>query len=287
MNEMKLGYFTNDESFPLFIQYGKHDGDLFIHTHKDFSELVIVMKGSAKHVVDNEKFHIETGDVFVISNDTAHGYEDTENFRICNIMYRSDYLLSADYDIKKNAGFHALFVLEPYFTKEHGFKSRLMLTPKDFVKIHLLTDIMLNEYETRIDGWKTLLEASFITLVVTLARLYSFGNGSEKIDIINIAKSVSFIESHYTEDISIDLLAEISHYSSRNFARLFNETYHTTPLNYILSLRTRRACSLLKETGLPISDIALQCGFSDSNYFSRIFKKRTGFTPKQFRASEI
>lgn len=283
---MKLSFFTNDESFPLFIQYGYHNENLFIHTHQDFSELVIVMNGSANHIVDDEKFHIKKGDVFVISNDTAHGYEDTEDFVICNIMYRSENLLSTDYDIKKNAGFHALFVLEPYFTKERNFKSRLILKPKDFEKIHTLIDIMLSEHQTKTDGWHTFLQANFMTLVVMLSRLYSFGDSSEKMDIINIAKSVSYIESHYTEDISIDELAEISHYSPRHFTRIFTETYHTTPLNYILSLRINRAYSLLKENRLPISDIALQCGFGDNNYFSRIFKKRTGLTPKQFRAFE-
>lgn len=286
MTKMKLSYFTNDESFPLFIQYGNHNEDLFIHTHKDFSELVIVMNGSAKHIVDDESFYIKKGDVFVISNDTAHGYECTENFRICNIMYRSENILSADYDIQKNAGFHALFVLEPYFAKEHNFKSRLVLKPKDFEKIHILTDIMLSEYQSKDEGWQTLLEASFMTLVVMLSRLYSFENSSDKIDIINIAMSISYIESHYTEDISIDILAKISHYSPRHFTRIFIATYHTTPLNYIISLRINHACSLLKESRLPISNIAFQCGFSDSNYFCRIFKKRLGLTPKQFRAPE-
>ena len=119
-----------------------------------------------------------------------------------------------------------------------------------------------------------------------ISRLYNFDNNSEKIDIINIAKSISYIESHYIEDISIDVLAEISHYSLRHFTRIFSETYHTTPLNYILSLRINRACSLLKESRLSILDIAFQCGFSDNNYFSRIFKKRNGLTPKQFRASQ-
>ena len=283
MEEMKLGFFTKDESFPLFIQYGKHEEALFIHTHKDFSELVIVMNGSANHIVDEEKFYIKKGDVFVISNDTAHGYEDTEDFRICNIMYRSEYLLSADYDIKKNAGFHALFVLEPYITREQGFRSRLMLKLKDFEKIYTLIDFMHSEYQTKADGWQTLLEENFMTLVVMLSRLYSFDSSFEKNDIINIAKSISYMENHYTENITIDALAEISHYSPRHFTRIFSETFHTTPLNYIIALRINHACSLLRESKLTMSEIAFQCGFSDSNYFSRIFKKKTGLTLRQFR----
>lgn len=283
MKEMQLEYFTKEENFPFFIQYGKHEDDLFIHTHTDFEELVIVLNGSATHIVDHEKFHIKKGDVFVISKDTSHGYENPNNFQICNIMYRSENLLTSEYDIKKNAGFHALFVLEPYFTKEHSFQSRLALNPTDFTKIHMLIDTMITEYDNKLDGWQTFLKSNFMTLVVLLSRLYNFGNSLEKADIIHIAKSISYMENHYTEDISVEFLAEMSHYSPRHFTRIFHETYHTTPLNYILSLRIHKACELLKTSSLTISQVALQCGFGDSNYFSRIFKKRLGVSPKQYR----
>lgn len=283
--EMKLSYFTEDEGFPLFIQYGQHDEELYMHTHKDFSELVIVLTGGAEHIVDEEKFYIKKGDVFVISNDTAHGYENTENFRICNIMFRPENLFSSkDYDIKKNAGFHALFVLEPYFTKEHSFKSRLTLKQTDYERVCRVTDFMLSEYEAKSEGWRTMLNASFMKLVVMLSRLYSFEGSGHTNDVINIAKSISFIENNFTEAISIEELAEISHYSSRHFARIFKETYNTTPLNYMLSLRIKLARSLLIETNLTISDISFRCGFSDNNYFSRIFKKKTGLAPKEFRS---
>lgn len=280
---MKLSYFTNDESFPFFIHYGKHEENLSMHTHRDFSELVIVLKGTATHIVDDEKFLIRSGDVFVINNDTTHGYQDTKDLHICNIMYRSEDLLSVDYDITKSAGFHALFVLEPYFAKEHKFESRLKLKPAEFEKIRNMTDMMIAEYQNKADGWKTLLKSSFMTLVVMLSRLYSFSNNNSKNDMINIAKTVSYIENHYTEDLSVHKLAKLSNYSERHFIRIFRETYYTAPLDYIISLRLHLACTLLRESKIPISEIALQCGFSDSNYFSRVFKKRIGSTPSQFR----
>ena len=64
---MLLSYFTNDDSFPFFIQYGWHEDTMFMHGHKDFSELVVVMDGSAEHVVEDEHFPVKKGDVFVMN----------------------------------------------------------------------------------------------------------------------------------------------------------------------------------------------------------------------------
>ena len=55
-NDMRLDFFTTDENFPFYIQYGNHEQEMFIHGHEDFSELVIVLGGQATHVVDNENF---------------------------------------------------------------------------------------------------------------------------------------------------------------------------------------------------------------------------------------
>ena len=50
-----------------------------------------------------------------------------------------------------------------------------------------------------------------------------------------------------------------------------------------MNIRIRRASALLRESTLPITEIALRCGFGDSNYFSRAFRKASGMTPSQFR----
>ena len=56
MFNMKLSFFTENESFPFFIQYGEHSENMGLHGHEDFSELVIVLSGHAEHIVDNERF---------------------------------------------------------------------------------------------------------------------------------------------------------------------------------------------------------------------------------------
>lgn len=283
MVTMYLRHFMHDINFPFFIQYGFHDTNLYMHTHGDFSELVIVLNGTAIHKVDNEAYFIKKGDVFVISNNTLHGYENTHDFRICNIMYSPEKLLLSDSDIRKSSGFHALFVIEPYLSMERSFQSRLKLQLSDYEQVSSIISCMIQEYEKKTEGWKTILNSYFMTLVVLLSRAYSLSYFDIKSNVNNIAKSVSYLESHYIHPLSIKTLAAQSNLSVRHFARIFRGTYGMTPGNYILTLRMQHACTLLKNTSLNISEIAIQSGFNGSNYFTRQFRKFFHITPKQYR----
>lgn len=277
-----LDWFTNDADFPFFIQYGEHEQDLYIHTHRDFNELVIVMEGSAVHVVNNEEYSIKKGDVFVVGNDTVHGYTAPENFHICNIMYRHKEMFSALPDIASNAGFQALFVLEPRITKDQSFQSRLKIRPENYQAVKVLLDDMIKEYEGNFECRKTLLISRFTQLAVMLSRFYSFDSSEKEHDIINIAKTISYIENHYREPISIAKLAELSGYSERHFTRIFRNAYKCSPMEYIINLRISRACAFLQSSRLTVSEAAEKCGFDDVNYFSRLFKKKIGVSPSKY-----
>lgn len=283
MDPIRLDYFTKDTSFPFFIQYGYHDEDVPLHLHADFAELVIVMNGTAMQQVDNDSYFIKKGDVFVLGDEIQHGYTSTNKLSICNIMFQPKTLLESDYDIRKLPGFHALFVIEPYLTKKHEFQSHLSLNLQQFEQIRSLTDTMLKEYESTAPGRKTMLSSYFMLLTTLLSRFYNLPSQNSETNTINIAKSVSYMENNFTENISIDELARISHLSTRHFTRLFTASYHITPGNYILSLRMQYACQLLKTTKETVSEIALQTGYGDSNYFSRQFHKFYGISPREYR----
>ncbi|MGB8452357.1 MAG: AraC family transcriptional regulator [Anaerocolumna sp.] len=149
----------------------------------------------------------------------------------------------------------------------------------DFDQVNNMIASMIQKYEEKIDGWKTMM----ISYFMRLSSAYSLTSFDEKYNIINIAKSVSYIEGHFVDPISIEVLAKQSNLSLRHFTRIFRDTYETTPGKCIFTLRMQHACSLLKNAALNISEIALQSGFNDSNYFSRQFRKFSGITPKQYR----
>lgn len=276
-----LKRFTNDDAFPFFIQSGGHDDPLYIHFHADFSELALVTDGSARHIADGDSYKIGKGDIFVISGNTCHAFEETERLRLINIMFDPSLLPFAD--LSDHSGFRALFSPEPNNSSK-TFGSRLHLTTEDMDSVISIITRIQREYAERRIGWKTAVQGDFMKLVVTLSRLYDLDRTKNSEGKEKIANAAAYIEENYAESISVAQLAEMSNYSLRQFIRLFKKVFGCIPTEYIADLRMQKARELLRGKNHTITEIALFCGYVDSNYFSRIFRKYNGMTPSEYRA---
>lgn len=98
-----------------------------------------------------------------------------------------------------------------------------------------------------------------------------------------IRKSVIYLNEHYAEDITVDELAKIAHYSPAQFRRLFHSLTQMSPASYIVNVRINAAKTLLGTTDRRISDIASDVGFFDHSHFIRTFKRIVGATPAKYR----
>ena len=94
---------------------------------------------------------------------------------------------------------------------------------------------------------------------------------------------LEYIEAHYGEELSLDILAGVAGMNARYFCKVFYSLTHTTPMNYVNLYRIEQATFLLDSTDLPITRIATECGFWESSYFTKVFKKYKGTTPKRHR----
>lgn len=287
MHVFKLSEFAETDDFPFFIQYGFHDGGCYLHGHEDFSELVIVLDGSAFQIVENDAYPITKGDVFVLDKYTSHSYTDAENFKICNVMFRPEALFEHLPHIRQNAGFQALFILEPYYAKHHQFCSRFRLKPEDFSFIQKLLAEMIHEHTQKLECWQTLLYGKFIQLCTILSRLYQDSEQNHADDVIKLATAVAYIEKNFCTDISLSDLAQMTGYSERQFHRLFKSAFSVPPSQYITNLRLQKAQLLLKNSNQTIGELSWECGYTDQNYFSRVFKKNIGLTPTEYKQNAL
>lgn len=102
-----------------------------------------------------------------------------------------------------------------------------------------------------------------------------------------IRPCIEYINSHFGENISADDLSAAIHVSKGYVSRLFSEIKGETPNKYIKNVRLKKAAKMLEETDMNITEVALKCGFDDSNYFARVFKRKFGKSPRSYRAELI
>lgn len=98
-----------------------------------------------------------------------------------------------------------------------------------------------------------------------------------------IQKICNYLEEHYQEDISLEEAANIIGFSSFYFSKLMKEYCNMSYIDYVSTIRIKKAMSLFETTDQTISQIALLVGYSDPNYFTRVFKKIVGKTPSAYK----
>ncbi|MGL1890721.1 MAG: helix-turn-helix domain-containing protein [Spirochaetaceae bacterium] len=274
-------FFTSGE-IPLKILHRDPQPEYPIHTH-DFSELVIVLKGQGTHFTHKNDFKVQAGDLFVINGDLAHGYKDLDNLVLINILFDMQALKLPNFDIGRSPGFHTLFTIEPLLREDSKFSSRLKLDYKEIDFVINLVKKMEDELKNRQDGYHYLTVSLFMQLIAYLSRCYSDKSRNDSSSLYQLGETISFIEHNLDRNITVNELLNISHMSESSLLRAFKKITGSSPLNFHLKKRIDKSCKKLIESNDSITMIAYDIGFSDSNYFSRQFKKIKGETPGTYR----
>ena len=100
-----------------------------------------------------------------------------------------------------------------------------------------------------------------------------------------LARVVSFVEAHLAEPLAVDHLAAVAGMSRAHFVRLFTAALHQPPSDFVEARRLERIERLLLATEMKVGEIALATGFADGNYLAKVFRRRRGITPLEFRAT--
>ncbi|MFN3193746.1 MAG: helix-turn-helix domain-containing protein [Aureliella sp.] len=282
MPKLRKEDWFHQDGYPIVIERRDPQEPFGLHCH-EFSEIVIITGGQGLHITGEDSYELVPGDTFVIGGDRPHDYLNMNDLSLINILFDPHEIPLAFNDMQSLPGYHALFTLEPAWRKRHHFTSRLQLNPAELAEALRLIEAMESELSGRRPGFGVVTMATMLQLVAFLSRCYSRTINPDSKKLLRIANTISHIERHFAHQITLDDLVDISGMSRRNFIRTFESTMGTSPINYLIERRMREATKLLKTTDRNITEIAFDVGFSDSNYFSRQFKKSLGQSPRQYR----
>jgi AraC-like DNA-binding protein len=274
--------FEGRDDFPLAVQRYEDHNSGNLHTH-EFHELVILQGGSGRHMTDHGSYPLQAGDLFLVRGAMAHGYADTRNVALINILFQPRRLGLPLQHLRDLPSYHALFRIEPKLRNSGRFRQRFRLTEKQLSETLRHVAAIELELEKRSPGYRFAACTHLMSLLGYLSRCYGSSRNPEQRTFMRLGEVLSYMENHLEEEITVPQLAAIAHMSESTLTRRFKKVLGRSPTAHLIRLRIDRARQLLGNPDMNITEISLACGFADSNYFSRRFRTAAGCSPRQYR----
>ena len=275
-------YFKHDECVYVYpYLYSSNRERDIIHYH-DFYELVIVRSGSGEHITKDGSYAIYPGDAFLIRPGDRHGYCTLRQLELINLLYRPEKLHYLLDEIRETGGYNFFFETDPELTGKFRFKERMALTPEVMLKVEELTGLMVHEQSGSCSGRDLMIKVLFVQLLTLISRNFEKNQLTDN-EVGEITRIISYLEKHSRDKVNLPKLASRFGKSVSSLSRLFRNTLNITPIAYLIRLRLTKAAEELISSSAPVSEIAARYGFQDSNYFSKMFSRQFGASPRKYR----
>ncbi|MCX8130455.1 MAG: AraC family transcriptional regulator [Clostridia bacterium] len=245
-------------------------------------EIEFFLDSNGAMVLDDKVYPVQYGDVaFRKPGQTTQGIMQFNCYLICVDLLGNTNKNSDTYDFIKEQEFQNYYInpvlesIPPLFHPPMGKKYQFLFDSllKEFINPGKTSAMLLKSYllqlisELYLDSCDPLLNG-----IVPLSPYYAV-----------ITKVVEYIKHNFQNKLTLSNLAELAGLSPNHLHKVFTRTLGITPNEFITKIRLEKAKELLVKTSLPISNIALNCGFENTPYFSFLFKKQLSFTPGEFR----
>lgn len=273
----------SDELFPIIINsHSRLDANTppnIQRTWHEQLEIIYVTEGKVICECDFTRYECNEGDIVVINPCETHmvKYFDRPSHYLCLMVDPKLYNGHGDISSEK--------YIQPMSDRRVRFNRVINNNPKAkkiFVEL-------LEEYKAANTAYEMAVKGHLLCFLSELFRS-EVDPGSLKHATrpsSSVAPALKYISDHFAEDIDINKLSGICCMNRSYFCRRFKQVTGRTPITYVNEYRLTKARSLLASQDGSVSEIADECGFSDSNYFSRLFTKCYGISPTKFRQSNL
>ena len=245
--------------------------------HRSFSDAAVKAKNVAEYSrIKKSIGSSEQMDMLKLEHAALENYlkfgnlQDIDNFFVTYLQPISDFVLRSE--LVKNYGMMDIVLTVSQFVSDLGGKVQQIAPDFNNNIGRLLQDA------TSIDQVNLDLK-NFIAGALTFRDTQT---NHQRSFIIQGAKT--FIDNNFSDpELHMNAVASKFNLSPGHFSTVFSQEVGETFRDYLNNLRIDRAKELLRTTNLKCSEIGYQCGYNDSHYFSTVFKRKTGFSPQQFR----
>lgn len=248
----------------LNVSSAKYGGDWHSipHAH-NYAELFYIVGGDGQFRIEDKLYPVKTNQMVIVNPNVIH----TE------VSYEAHPM---EYIVLGIEG------LELTMSRDQVSRYQILDDRGDGDILSCLRHI-LQETQLSQPGYETICQAYMEILILRLMRSTSFSVTTAPTASHQCASVRHYIDTHYKEPLTLDILAEEAHVNKFYLAHAFKEEYGLSPINYMISRRIEESRYLLQETDMSMSQIARILGFSSASYFSQSFRRAEGISPIAYR----
>ncbi|WP_394236311.1 helix-turn-helix domain-containing protein [Niallia oryzisoli] len=259
-----------------------------VHRH-EFQEFVLITKGSCIHRYKDISMPLIPGDVFLIPSHQEHAYTIETPVSMYNCQFYPEKI--ADWWHGQFGGLLSDLTgpedSSPISPADLNRQNIIHLSVEDAERVQTMLEIMRQEQTEQGFAYEQVKQdyLNLILIIISRARLRQFAAspGLENPRAEMIAAAQRFIEDNLAEPIDFSAYARTHNISPGYFRTIFKSSTGLPPVEYLNRLRIVRAIEYLKDETLSMNDVSAAVGIYDANYFSRLFRKIIGFSPREFR----
>ncbi len=251
-----------------------------LHWHNEF-EINYVISGKSEFVYGNERFVTDTGDIVILPPNMLHAvYPHGDAGQIYDTLVFRGEMFGVN---KEERGW--VSHIEPIINGNRGITAPITAKHRFYGEIRKSVEHIFRCSKKNESIADLYLKSELLHLICLLEEgdcIKTVKNREDK-SMESIRSVLVYINRNYRENISVEQLADMVHLSKSYFMYLFKQVSGVSAIGYIIQLRIREACELLRNSDDTSAEIAFACGFQNLSNFNRQFKSCVGYTPGQYR----
>lgn len=260
----------------LYVSTSKYEGDWqsILHSHP-FSELFYVVRGNGSFITEGMEFPVSRNDMVIINPNVQHTEKSVQTEPLEYIVLGIEGL---------SFSFENIAVAQEGVYMQTAFGEVYKYNTQNS-NIYAYLNIMLEEISKKEENYETVCQNLLEVIMICMLRNNNLSIVQSNNILLNreCTQIKNYLDANYAENITLDMLASLSHMNKYYMAHAFTKYIGISPITYLLQKRIQEGKSLLESTSYSISQISAMLGFSSQSYFSQAFKKSTGKTPVQYR----
>lgn len=268
-----------NSEFPFLIMdqtlYEKDNREDTFHWHS-YCEITYIKKGRGYYYVNGRQYEVRERDLIIFNNVELHGWHVQEDSMEVTVMIFPTEFVSVPLTLFDND------YLKPFLERGGNFQNKIEAGEEYAEEIAKTIEDIAQEWKEGSVGYRLMIKAQVLRILTLLIRHYQKDTaekkgglrlGDKKKSMKRIENALYYINSHFTEKVSLEEAASVACMSPNYFSSYFKKVSHYGFSEYVTKLRLEKVKEMEKTTDLTMNEIAAACGFSNMSNFYRLYKK--------------